>query len=116
MFAPASRWRLIANGGWTRLHPGGFIKARMLIASDGEEHFSLRNIVNRGFTPKHIAAWEPRARAMAEESVAPLRAGEADAAPSPCDQSNLLVHSTIPFLIVARRAATENLIYKIAQG
>ena len=46
----------------------------------------------------------------------PLRAGEADAAPGPCDQSNLLVHSTIPFLIVARRAVTENLIYKIAQG
>jgi len=45
-----------------------------------------------------------------------LRAGEADAAPGPCDQSNLLVHSTIPFLIVARRAVTENLIYKIAQG
>lgn len=61
----------------TRLAPGGFMKARMLISSDGEEHSSLRNIVNRGFTPKHVTSWEPRARAVAEESVAPLRAGEA---------------------------------------
>lgn len=60
----------------TRLLPSGFIKARMLIAADGEEHTSLRNIVNRGFTPRHIAAWEPRVRKIAEQSVAPLRAGD----------------------------------------
>jgi cytochrome P450 len=65
--------RMVWNTG---LFPAGFVTSRMLIAEDGEQHQSLRNIVNRGFTPKHIAAWEPRVRAIAEENVTGLGSGE----------------------------------------
>ena len=40
-----------------------------LIASDPPVHDRLRNIVNRGFTPRQIAALEPRVRAIADELV-----------------------------------------------
>lgn len=60
----------------TRLNPAGFLKARNLIAEDGERHAQLRNIVNRGFTPRSIEAWEPRIRHVADECLASLRAGE----------------------------------------
>jgi cytochrome P450 len=38
-----------------------------LIASDPPVHDHLRNIVNRGFTPRAISALEPRIRAIADE-------------------------------------------------
>ena len=38
-----------------------------LIAHDPPEHTQQRNIVNRGFTPRKIAALEPRIRKIAEE-------------------------------------------------
>src|SRR6185436_16545828 len=59
-----------------RLNPLGFWTARNLIAEDGERHSSMRAIVNRGFTPRQIAAWEPRVRALVDECLAPLRRGE----------------------------------------
>jgi len=69
--------RFVARMLWrTRLFPGGFINSRSLISEDGDEHSSLRNIVNRGFTPRHISNWEPRVREIAEESVSTLRAGK----------------------------------------
>jgi cytochrome P450 len=59
-----------------RLNPLGFWTSRNLIAEDGDRHSSMRAIVNRGFTPRQIAAWEPRVREVVEQCVAPLRRGE----------------------------------------
>jgi cytochrome P450 len=59
----------------TRLNPFEFATARNLIAEDGERHAAMRAIVNRGFTPRRIAAWEARARELVAGSVAKLRAG-----------------------------------------
>src|SRR5262245_34859959 len=58
------------------LNPLEFAKARNLIAEDGERHSSMRAVVNRGFTPRQISAWEPRVRELCEQYVAPLRRGE----------------------------------------
>jgi len=50
-----------------------------LIASDPPNHERLRNIVNRGFTPRRIAALEPRIREIAREALdAMLDEGEFD--------------------------------------
>ncbi len=59
-----------------RFNPLTFWKSRNLIAEDGERHSSMRAIVNRGFTPRQIADWEPRVREVVEQCVAPLRRGE----------------------------------------
>jgi cytochrome P450 len=59
----------------THLNPLGFVRSRNLIASDPPEHDALRRIVNRGFTPRRIAAWQPRIRGLVQELLAPLRAG-----------------------------------------
>jgi len=48
-----------------------------LIAEDPPTHGPLRAVVNRGFTPRRIAAWEPRVRAICDEHLAPLRDGAA---------------------------------------
>jgi cytochrome P450 len=47
-----------------------------LITSDPPRHDVLRSIVNRGFTPRRIEAWAPRARELSQECVAKLRRGE----------------------------------------
>ena len=41
-----------------RINPFAFPKVPGLIASDGERHSALRAVVNRGFTPRQITAWE----------------------------------------------------------
>jgi cytochrome P450 len=51
--------------------------ARNLIAEDPPRHGVLRAIVNRGFTPRRVAAWEPRAREIVAECVARMRDGDA---------------------------------------
>jgi cytochrome P450 len=62
-----------------RVGPRTMVKARMLIQADGEVHRLMRNIVNRGFTPRRIAAWEGRVRELASEGLQRLRArGEFD--------------------------------------
>jgi cytochrome P450 len=66
-------WKIVTK---VRLNPFEFFTARNLIAEDGERHASMRAIVNRGFTPRQIASWEPRVRALVEQCVAPLRRGE----------------------------------------
>ncbi|MEX2207962.1 MAG: cytochrome P450 [Myxococcota bacterium] len=62
---PRLSWRVLRFVGRlflrTRLNPFTFATARNLIAEDGERHKGLREIVNRGFTPRRIAAWEKRA-------------------------------------------------------
>ncbi|HXK24783.1 MAG TPA: cytochrome P450 [Myxococcota bacterium] len=59
-----------------RTNPFTFQKARNLIAEDGGVHAALRGIVNRGFTPRRIASWEPRVRELAQACTEKLRRGE----------------------------------------
>lgn len=66
-------WRMVSQA---RLNPLEFRTARNLIAEDGESHAAMRAIVNRGFTPRRITAWEPRIRELVEQCAAPLRRGE----------------------------------------
>ena len=58
-----------------RINPFTFATARMLIAEDGDRHGQLRNIVNRGFTPRRIATWEPRAGEIVAECMTKLHSG-----------------------------------------
>ena len=60
----------------TWINPFTFATARNLIAEDGERHTGLRNIVNRGFTPRQIAGWEKRAREIVAECLATFRRRE----------------------------------------
>lgn len=69
--------RFIARMIWhTRFRPGRFAETRNLIAEDGAGHVALRNVVNRGFTPKRVAAWEARVSELARSSVAGLAGRE----------------------------------------
>jgi cytochrome P450 len=62
-----------------RVGPRALMESRMLIQSDGEVHSRMRKLVNRGFTPRRITAWEERVRQLAREGLARLRAlGEFD--------------------------------------
>jgi cytochrome P450 len=65
-------WKMVWRA---RLNPLEFRTARNLIAEDGERHASLRAIVNRGFTPRRVAAWEGRIRELVAACSAPLREG-----------------------------------------
>jgi len=49
------------------------ITARNLIAEDPPRHTAMRNLVNRGFTPRRIAMWEPRVREFARACVNDMR-------------------------------------------
>ena len=60
----------------TRINPFAVRKRKALISVDGERHDSLRGIVNRGFTPSRIAAWEPRVRAVVGEQLRSLGRGQ----------------------------------------
>jgi len=57
----------------TGMNPFAFPKARNLIAEDPPVHGPLRNAVNRGFTPRRIADWEPRIRELVAEYMARIR-------------------------------------------
>ena len=59
-----------------RINPFTMPSTPSLIASDGERHTLLRSIVNRGFTPRQMAAWEKRAREIVAECLAGLCARE----------------------------------------
>ena len=58
-----------------RMNPFAFPNVRNLIAEDAPVHGPMRNIVNRGFTPRRIAAWEPRIREIAAQLLAGLDEG-----------------------------------------
>jgi cytochrome P450 len=53
------------------------MSARNLISEDPPRHGVLRATVNRGFTPRRIAAWETRMREIVSACIAPLRDGVA---------------------------------------
>src|SRR5512147_1979308 len=52
------------------------ISARNLLAEDPPRHTAMRNLVNRGFTPRRIAMWEPRAREFARACMNDMRRAE----------------------------------------
>ena len=55
------------------------LTSRQLIAADPPVHGPMRSLVNRGFTPRRIAALEPRIRAIARSALAAVEAkGELD--------------------------------------
>jgi len=69
--------RFIVRLAWqTRLNPFEFTTARNLVAEDGESHTAMRSIVNRGFTPRRIEAWEGRARELVAGCMAKLEKDE----------------------------------------
>jgi cytochrome P450 len=49
------------------------VQARNLISTDPPEHDTMRKIVSRGFTPRRIAAYEERVRAVVAECMRTLR-------------------------------------------
>ncbi len=51
-------------------------RSRNLIVSDPPQHEVLRSIVNRGFTPRRVSAWEPRVRELVEDCMATVRRGD----------------------------------------
>jgi cytochrome P450 len=70
---PQAMQRAVAIAQTLPFSPAELIGARQLISEDPPRHGALREIVNRGFTPRRVAAWEPRIRQIVEECAAPLR-------------------------------------------
>jgi cytochrome P450 len=56
----------------------GLRKAGSIITVDPPRHGELRSIVNRGFTPKQIAAWEPWIREIVVEEIGDKLEGAGD--------------------------------------
>jgi cytochrome P450 len=52
------------------------MEGRSMLFADPPDHERLRGVVARAFTPKSIAALEPRARAVTDELFASIRDGE----------------------------------------
>ncbi len=62
---------------WTaRLNPFALRKRPSLISSDGARHDALRAIVNRGFSPRRVTAWEARTREVVASCIAKLDRGD----------------------------------------
>ncbi len=57
-----------------RVSPWAARRSRMLIQADGAVHLRMRDLVNRGFTPRQIKRLEPRIRALVAGCIAELRA------------------------------------------
>jgi cytochrome P450 len=55
-----------------RATPWTMRRSRMLIQEDGAVHLRMRDLVNRGFTPRQIKRLEPRMRALVAECLAEL--------------------------------------------
>ena len=60
----------------TRINPFEMQRRGSLISIDPPRHDALRAIVNRGFVPRRIAAWEARARQIVAESLRGFVPGE----------------------------------------
>ena len=65
-------WGLYRAG----INPFEARNARMLIGANGRTHLDMRNVVNRGFTPQRIAAWERRAREIVARCMETIRHSE----------------------------------------
>ena len=52
-----------------RTTPMSLANARMLIQEDGVAHTIMRNLVNRGFTPRRVKAWEDRISELVAQSM-----------------------------------------------
>ncbi|MBW2399870.1 MAG: cytochrome P450 [Deltaproteobacteria bacterium] len=50
-----------------------FAGSTTLITADGPKHLRMRNIANRGFSPRQISAWEDRVRSIVSELTDKLR-------------------------------------------
>ena len=73
---PAAMQRLLAFAQALPFSAQELLTSRNLISEDPPRHGVLRAIVNRGFTPRRIAAWEPRMRAIVDECKAKLRSAD----------------------------------------
>jgi cytochrome P450 len=75
---PATMQRMLAFAQGFPFPIEELVQARNLIAEDAPRHGPLRAIVNRGFTPRRIADWEPRIRAIVGECLAQRRGEDFD--------------------------------------
>ncbi len=75
-------------------------RSRNLIVSDPPQHDVLRSIVNRGFTPRRIGAWEPRIRELVASCMDRVRSGEG------CDIIEDIA-VPVPVIIVAEMLGVE---------
>jgi cytochrome P450 len=73
---PAALQRLLAFAQALPFSAQELLGAGNLISEDPPRHGALRAIVNRGFTPRRVAAWEPRMRAIVDECLAKLRGAD----------------------------------------
>ena len=64
------------EGTGTGMAGADFLLAQSMLTADPPDHSRLRRVVNRAFTPRSIAALEPRVRQIARELLAPLAGGE----------------------------------------
>jgi cytochrome P450 len=76
MADPEAMQRMLAFGRSLPFELQELMVSRNLISEDPPRHGVLRAIVNRGFTPRRIAAWEPRMRTIVAECIARLRDGD----------------------------------------
>ena len=62
-----------------RINPLGLRSGRSIVAEDGQSHTDMRSVVNRGFTPARISAWEVRAQEIVDERMGVIeKTGEFD--------------------------------------
>jgi cytochrome P450 len=73
---PESLARLLAIAQALPFPAEEVVTARSLISEDPPRHEEMRAIVNRGFTPRRIAVWETRMRAIVDECIASLRGAD----------------------------------------
>jgi cytochrome P450 len=76
---------------------GRVLPIRTLLTSDPPDHTQLRRKVSRAFTPRRIAAWEPRIREIAERLVADVAAKPSE---EPIDLVTTLA-SPLPTIVIA---------------
>ena len=77
-FGPRDAFEMVRFLVRARLNPMRLRKGppESLITSDPPRHDALRAIVNRGFTPRRIQAWEKRAQEIARACIGGLHRGE----------------------------------------
>ncbi len=73
--APEQIERMLAAVQSMPFPPAEMIEARNMIAIDPPDHEKLRKIVNRGFTPRRIAAYESNVHEIVDRCMQKLRSG-----------------------------------------